>query len=153
MSNEKTTTTVFTELAIVKRIMAKLKLGDAGKLASFFEKQVKGATKSIRDLGRNKTTVENSLEDRLQDLNDKLEDATEAVVDAYDAVTADDVKTNQSRADFTSVYWGNITRAEALVTSIEESIEYAKESTKDQLEDISEQIAKYQTRIDRMSKD
>ena len=142
-----------TELAIVKKIMELLKLGEAGKIGNFFSKQVKNSEKAIRDLKRNKTTLKNSYEDNVEDLNDQLVDAKEAVSDAYMNVSVDNVKTNAAMANFEIEYWAGVRAAEALVDELENKLEVAKEEYEEEVKDLDEQIAAYQTRIDRLTKE
>ena len=144
--------TKVTELGIVKKIMAKLQLGDAGKIGSFFAKQVKSCDRSIRDLRRNLETLKNQQSDDKLDLNDKLDDAKEALVDAYENVSPDDVKTNAKMGDFETTYWKRVTSALDLVKDIEDKQKSYKEKYNDNVKDINEQIEKYQARIDALKK-
>jgi len=139
-------------LQIVKTIMTKLQLGDEGKLGYFFDKQIKEANKAIRDLKRNKETLENSYKDKFEDLNDKLEDATVALDEAYTDVDPENLKTNADAANFQDEYWSNINSHQDNVVRIEKSIEKTKENLKADIERIDEQIAKYNERIVRIGK-
>ena len=137
-----------TELAIVKRIMAKLQLGDAGKLGSFFAKQVKNAEKAIRDLERNKVTLKNQYGDDVQDLKDQIEDATEALQDAYDAVVPEDVKNNAAMAAFEQVYWSNVKSAKRKIDALNVSLDDLKERNKEATKSIDEEVDRYKERIE-----
>jgi chaperonin cofactor prefoldin len=149
MSTKKVTTVA--DLAIVKKIMELLQLGEAGKIGAFFSKQIKDSEKAIRDLKRNKTTLENAYNDDVEDLTDQLQDAKEAVNDAYMAVTAEDVKTNAAMNSFADTYWYNVTQAEGKVDRIEKRMEETTDSHKEAIKDLNKQIAKYQARIDALT--
>ena len=139
--------TQVTELAIVKRIMAKLKLGDAGKLGNFFVKQVKNSEKAIRDLNRNKVTLKNQYNDDVEDFKDRIEDATEALTEAYDNVTPDNVINNAVMLEFEGKYWSNINRAKAKLADLEEKLTDLKEEYEEAVEAIDEEIALHEERI------
>lgn len=140
--------TQVTELAIVKRIMTKLQLGDAGKLGAFFSKQVKNSQKEIRDLERNKVTLKNEYNDSLEDLKDQIEDATEALVDAYDNVTPDDVKNNKAMAEFEEIYWAGVKSAQRKLENLKEQMKREKEEYKDEVKEIDEEITLHKARIE-----
>ena len=140
--------TQVTEMKIVKAIMIKLQLGDAGKLGSFFAKQVKNAEKNIRDLERNKVTLKNEYNDDVQDVKDQIEDATEALNDAYEAVSPDDVKNNAAMLAFEDVYWRNVNFAKRKVEGLNEQLKSLKEENKVELVDIEEEIALHKERIE-----
>ena len=93
------------ELPIVKRVMILLELGDAGKIGSFYNKQKIKAEKAIRDLGRNKVTLENSHKDLLEDFNDQKEDLDEKLAEAYISVSPEDVKNHGAMLLFETTYW------------------------------------------------
>lgn len=136
------------KLAITKRVMAAFKLGDEGKMDNFYLKQIKNAEKSIRDLKRNKGTLENAYNDEVDDINDQLTDAKEALAESYKAVTPDDVKSNAAVADFESKYWNRVARAKADVKRLENRLKDMKEEHEESMEDLNEQIIAYQERID-----
>ena len=140
--------TQLSELAIVKRIVNKLKLGEAGKIGNFFGKQVKNAEKAIRDHSRNKVTLENKYNDDVQDINDKIEDAEEALKDAYDNVTPEDVATNAAINAFEIEYWRGVKNAKNKLDDLKEQLKYLEESYNDKIKDINNQIALQQERID-----
>lgn len=139
------------ELGIVKKVMAFLQLDEAGKIGSFFEKQVKIAEKAIRDLNRNKVTLENAHKDRLEDFQGKMEDAKENLDQAYRNVTLADISNNAAIARFEETYWERIADAKAAIEDLEEEIESATEYYEREIEEIDEQIEAYQDRIDALS--
>ena len=96
--------------------------------------------------------MENAYNDNVEDLTDQLQDAKEAVNDAYMAVTAEDVKTNAAMNSFADIYWYNVTQAEGKVERIEKRMEANTEAHKKNIDDLNKQIAKYQARIDALTK-
>lgn len=140
-TNSKTPTT------FLEKLKAKLKLGDEGKVMSFFEREVKKQERSIKNLTTNRNTLTSTHESDLEDLNDQLADAKEAVEAAYFAITPEQVANNALQDSFSTTFWGNITRAENKVKSIEESIADLKKAHRAKLDDNQEQIDKYKARL------
>ena len=144
--------TKVTELAIVKKVMTFLELGDAGKIGSFFQRQKVNAEKTIRDLKRNKITLINAYNDVIQDLKDKKEDFDEELLEAYLNVAPENVKNHKAMADFESIYWGSITVIQDALDDIDEKIKLQTEKNEKELKEIDEQIAKWEQRIDIITK-
>jgi t-SNARE complex subunit (syntaxin) len=145
MTTKKETTGVY---ALAQKVLNLLNIGEDAKINNFFSKEVKKAEKFIRDLKRNLTTLENTYNDDVDDINEKLVDAREAVEDAKIAVTLADVKTNDAADSFASVYWRNVDAKLAEVKRLEKKLETLAETFKKDSEDVQEQIEKYQARID-----
>jgi phage shock protein A len=139
-------------LSITKRIVAKFKLGDEGKLNNFFMKQIKECSKAIRDLKRNKVTVENSYNDSIDDLKERLEDAKEALKLSYEDVNPENVSTNAAALEFSKTYWNKVSLAKDTVKMIEEEIKDLKEDFEQKIKNLDEQIDLYQERIDILEK-
>ena len=140
--------TKVTELAIVKKVMAILELGDAGKIGSFFNKQKSKADKAIRDLRRNKLTLKNIHKDDIEDLNDSLEDLNESLADAYLNVTPKDVKNHEAMSLFEVSYWDKISKLKASIETVKGGIEECKEAYVKSIEDVDSQIAKYKENLE-----
>ena len=136
-----------TGLAIVARIMKVLKLDEAGKIEKFFAKEIKKFETAIKHLNNNITALKNVYQAAVDTLNEKLEDAKEAVENAYDAVTLENLATNDSMTNFSERYWAKITRAEELVVAIEDELKRLTERHEKDLKEIQDQIAKREARI------
>lgn len=134
-------------LGITKKVMAILKLGDSGKIDNFFLKQVKNCEKSIRDLKRNKVTLENSYKDEVEEIQEQLEDAKEALQESYKNITSEDVKTNALASKFEEVYWNRVSEARNEVKRIEYNLEEAKTYFDEEIKEMNEQISLYEERI------
>jgi predicted acylesterase/phospholipase RssA len=136
---------------IVAKIMAFLNLGDAGKLQSFFDREIK---KKKREIEAYQKSIENekyNSKGRLETLAEQEEDAAKEVDDAYFSVKPDDVKTNAEQEAFASTYWDKIERAETKLADIQDDIEQEKESTADKIEYFEEQIKERQARIAKLT--
>ena len=137
-------------LGIVAKIMKVLKLDEEGKVGKFFAKEVKKCVTAIRDLKNNLTAMANVFASDLEKLNDRLEDAKDNVEAAYQAVTMDNVLNNETMDRFAGSYWSKVTSAEERVARIEKEIVEAGKANEVEVKETNEQIAKYQTRIDRI---
>lgn len=135
------------QLGIVKKVMAFLKLDEAGKIGNFFEKQIKIAEKAIRDLKRNKVTLENMHKDLIEDFDGRIEDAKINLQEAYRNVTLEDVANNAAIADFQDTYWGRISAAKEVIEDLESDLEAATERYEMNIEEIDEEIELYEERI------
>ena len=138
------------EFAIVKRIMSILKLDEAGKISKFFESIVKDAKRAIAQLESNKKSLALQYEIDVDQHNEKIEDATAVVEATYENVTLEDIKTNADIESFKARYLNNVGIAEKALKSAEKALERYKENYTKQVEEIDEQIAKYQARIDKI---
>lgn len=134
-------------LAIVARIMKVLKLDEEGKIGKFFTKEIKKFETAIRHLNNNISALKNVYQAAVDKLNEKLEDAREAVENAYDAVTTEDLATNDAMSNFSDRYWAKVTRAEDAVNALVKQAEKDAEAHEKALKEIQDQITKYETRI------
>ena len=136
-----------TGLAIVARIMKVLKLDEAGKIEKFFTKEIKKFETAIKHLNNNIATLKNMYQAAVDTLNEKLEDAKEAVENAYDAVTLENLATNDSMTNFSERYWAKIARAEELVVAVEDELKRLTERHEKDLKEIQDQTVKREARI------
>lgn len=125
---------------IVERIMAFLKLGEAGKLDSFFNRITRTLGREITALEQNIKSIGFENEQVLSELDDQLEDAKEALNDAYLNVTPEDVATNQCQVEFMETYLLRISNAQGKIASIEDKIESIKEEMKIRTEKLQAEI-------------
>jgi len=139
-----------TGLAIVARIMKVLKLDEAGKIEKFFAKEIKKFETAIKHLNNNIAALKNVYQAAVDTLNEKLEDAREAVENAYDAVTLENLATNDSMTNFSERYWAKIARAEETVVAVEEELKRLTEKHEKDLKEIQDQIAKREARITKL---
>lgn len=144
--------TAIKELAIVKKVMEVLKLDEAGKINTFFQKEVKTFNRYIDGLKANKEVLTLEFQQKENKLNDDIEDAKEALENAYTSITMEDVRNNEAMSNFSNYYWENISSKEKILKRLEKQLEELKESHKKDMEDKDDQIAKYKTRIYKITK-
>ena len=144
--------TAVVEFPLVKKIMAILKLDEAGKISKFFSGIVKDNKREIAKIEANIKANELEYETEMDQLEENLEDAKEAVDAAYQNVTLDDVKTNESMESYKSTYLSNIRRKEAAVDALEAKIKAKKENYDETLKANKEQIAKREALIAKLTK-
>jgi len=136
---------------IVERIMAKLKLGDSGKLQSFFDRQVKKLNKDIESFKQSIKNAQYNSERKLDNLREQLEDAEDNLAELYDAVVPEDVENNAKQDAFAITYWSKIEDAEELVESIKEKIEQERIDTEETINSYNDQIKELEYRISKIS--
>ena len=141
------------ELAIVKRIMKALKLDEAGKISKFLRQEIKTFNERIDGLKLNLQILELKRKEAVASSDRNIEDAKEAVEAAYDNITMENVSNNAAMTQYSSVYWRGIERAEAALKELEDGAKESKEAHEKAVAEINEQIAKYQARIKKISKE
>lgn len=147
--NNQQETTVFS--ALVKEIMAILKLDDAGRLEKFFKNEVKSLKGDIKTIGMNKQTAALQYENELSEIADKIEDAEEALKDAYRAVKVEEINNNDTMKQFSIKYWNNIDKKEAALESLKKEREAIVKNYEEHLEIRNKKIAKREARIKAIS--
>ena len=148
MSNQEEKT-VFS--ALIKEIMAILKLDDAGRLEKFFKNEVKLLKSEIKIIETNKQTSALQYDIALSEIDDKIEDAEEALKDAYRNVKIEDINNNDAMKEFSSKYWANIDNKEATLESFKEERKAIVKNYEDHLEARNKKIAKREARIKAIS--
>ena len=148
MSNQQETT-IFS--ALVKEIMAILKLDDAGRLEKFFKNEVKSLKSEIKVIENNKQTAALEYEMALSEIDDRIESAEEALKDAYRAVKIEDINNNDAMKQFSSKYWNNIDNKESNLESLKEERKAIVKNYEDHLEARNKKIAKREARIKAIS--
>ena len=147
--NNQQETTIFS--ALVKEIMAILKLDDAGRLEKFFKNEVKALKSEIKVIEMNKQTAALEYEIALSEIDDKIESAEEALKDAYRAVKIEDISNNDAMKQFSSKYWANIDVKESNLEALKKEREAIVKNYEDHLEARNKKIAKREARIKAIS--
>ena len=145
--NAQTPATSTSKFSIVRAISAFLKLGDDGKLDSFFGRVVKTLSKEIAAHETNLKTIAFNHEQKLDELKDNLEDAQAALADSFMKVSVEKIGTNEDQKVFMETYLSNIEKHEAAVERVESQIEALKEAHNERVEKINKDIASLKTRI------
>lgn len=133
--------------SLAERIKAALKLGEDGKIMSFFDRQLSKLRREIKQYQRNIQTEEFESENIIADLTGQLEDAKESVVFAYENLEIESINTNSAQENYEITYWGRIQQAEGVVKSLVKQIEEEKESPAKRIERINKEIEVRNRRI------
>ncbi len=137
--------------ALAARIVTILKMDDGSKVEKFFTKEVKRLEGEIDTIKMNKQTAELSLKNDFYKLDSKIEDATVALEEAYEAVTIDNVKSNEIMAKFSESYWYNIDTQEAALERLNKERVSIQERYDAELKARNEKIAVRKSRIAKIS--
>lgn len=104
---------------LVSKICSLLKLGDEGKVANFFARQLKDLSKNLDRAERNLEILNLNKKDVIEEYDDMLEDANAALEEAYLAVDLTKIQTNASCDEFGDYYWALINDCESRIKAIE----------------------------------
>jgi predicted nucleic acid-binding Zn-ribbon protein len=140
-----------TPQTLVEKIKAKLKLGEDGKLMSFFERLNRNLERKLQALIQKKNNLVFNFENRLQELNDAVEDARQNVTDVYESADVTRMATNASQDEYMTEYLSAIDRAESALESAENAVTRAQESHNSEVEALNKQISALQARIARVT--
>ncbi len=140
-----------TKFSIVEKIVNFLKLGEEGKLGSFFERVVKNLNKNIALHEKNIENLKFNSKNALDALADQLADAKEELTNVYLNVQPDDVATNAKQEDFLDEYLNRIEAAELAVSRIEEKITAEKDRPADSVKEAQVQITELKARIENIT--
>lgn len=147
MSEQTQTPAGESKYSLVRKILSILKIGDAGKLDSFFAKQVRNLERDVEALEHQKQTLAFEQDRKLAQLSENLEDATAALADAFTAVQPEDVANNALQESFARSYWSRIDHCEEVIDDLQSEIEKLKDKYVEELEDLDEQIKIRKERI------
>jgi len=140
-----------TKLSLRERILAILKLDDNGKLEKFFKREVKTLNEEIETIEMNKQSSALQLKSDLSKIDNQIEDLQVAVDEAYEAVTIEDLKSNESMGSFSATYWTNIERKEAVLENLIKERTRIQERYDEDLKGRELKIAKRTARISKIS--
>ena len=132
---------------IVASIMSALKLGEEGKIGSFFNKLENEFEREIKSINHNIKGEELEHDHAVESLKAKIEDAKKAIEDAWMNITAEQVATNALQDGFKETYLYNVTLAEYRLGELEKQLKRTNESHESSIKDLNEQIEKYQARL------
>ncbi len=139
------------KFSLVKAIVTLFKLGEEGKIESFFERQRKALNRDIASSKTALSVLKQKHENQLEDYADKMEDAHENVINAYMNVEAEKVANNPSAIAYGEIYWERVTVAEANIVSLEESVKEIKEAYELKVKSIEKEIAERTRRLEKIS--
>ncbi len=157
MSNSKkaqvATCTSAGKFSLTRKIAEFFKLGDDGKLDSFFSRITKKLSSQVDAHERNLGNLEFTHNQKIDVLNDQLTDAEEALADAFLKVDIEKITSNADQDAFAESYLSNISLHEAKVKAIESAIEAENKSYDSQSSAIQKQVDAIKTRIATISQE
>ena len=142
-------TTVVNKL--VAKICELLKIGEEGKVAAFFARQLRSLNTNLGKAQRNLESLKAQKNEAMVEYQDGIEDATIAVDDAFLAVDVERIGNNANSDDFAFEYWSRISEAEARLESITKEKESAEEHWNNQIEEAEKVVAHLKKRIETIS--
>ena len=140
-----------TPKSMYEKVAAFLKLGDDGKLQSFYSRLQRTIEQDIKKQRTSRNILESNFAETTEQIGYDLADAKEAVDSAWMNVTAEQVATNELQAQFMHTYLEGISRAEARVTAIENELKFATEAHEQALKTIDDKIARYNSLLVRVT--
>lgn len=138
------------KFSIVQKITEFFKLGEAGKLDSFFSRIDKTLSRDIAAYKVNLTTLKFNHDTNVSELEDQLEDANDGLQDAYMSVDLEKIKTNEAQVLFQDIYLATLDAAELKYTSIEKKIVKIKEQYILDAKNIQDNIDKLEVRLSKL---
>lgn len=132
---------------IVASIMSALKLGEEGKIGSFFNKLENEFEREIKSINHNIKGEELEHDHAVESLKAKIEDAKKAIEDAWMNITAEQVATNALQDGFKETYLYNVSLAEHRLGELEKQLKRTNESHESSIKDLTDQIEKYDARL------
>lgn len=140
---------------IVNKLVAKvcllLKIGDEGKVAAFFARQLRVLNQNLARAKRNVETLKEQKREALEELADRIEDATLAVEESFTAVDIERIGNNANSDDFAVEYWNRISNWESTLEALQESKEDAIKNWDAKIKEAEETVAHLTKRIESIS--
>ena len=132
---------------IVASIMSALKLGEEGKIGSFFNKLENEFEREIKSINHNIKGEELEHDHAVESLKAKIEDAKKAIEDAWMNITAEQVATNALQDDFKASYLYKVAQAESHLEHLEGQLKRVDSAHDTLIKDLNEQIERYEARL------
>ena len=132
---------------LTRKVMAKLNLGDGGKVDNFIGKLVKDFEKAIN---KNKQVLElkkMNYEEAQRDLDEQLEDAKEELADAWMHIPVEKVANNDAQNNYKAEYLSKIDSIEDNIKRLEKRKESLTEDHEKSVKAINEAIKEAEERI------
>ena len=147
MSTEKSTNVN----SLCAKIIARLKLGDDGKVMNFLNRVIKADTRAVENLQRNLESMKLKHSQEVEDLESKIQDATAALEEVYESIDVERIKTNADCDSYMSVYCTNIANAEAAVKTLQDSQQSMQDSFEKATNEAVAKIKSLKARIKKLS--
>jgi anti-sigma28 factor (negative regulator of flagellin synthesis) len=151
MSKEQTPVVSTSKFSLVRKIVTLFKLGEEGKIESFFARQRKTMEREIDKLNKALEIKNFNFKNSKEDLSDAIEDAKQKIEDAYLQVDAEQVANNADADRFADTYWERIERAEAALSRLEKEATREEEEHDEDVKESKAQISERKRRLTRIS--
>lgn len=142
---------ILSEFSLVRKISAFLKLGETGKLESFFQRVIKTLSKEISAHKKNLDTLKFNYTQEIEDIDDEIQDAQVAYEESFMKVDIDKIGTNEAQKDFQEVYLANIDAKAIVVENLKKKKGKVTEAYEDAVKDTQEQIDSLTKRVEAIS--
>lgn len=139
------------EFSLVRKISAFLKLGETGKLESFFQRVIKTLSKEISAHKKNLDTLKFNYTQEIEDIDDEIQDAQVAYEESFMKVDIDKIGTNEAQKDFQEVYLANIDAKAIVVENLKKKKDRATELYEASVKETQEQIDSLTKRVEAIS--
>lgn len=139
------------EFSLVRKISAFLKLGETGKLESFFQRVIKTLSKEISAHKKNLDTLKFNYTQEIEDIDDEIQDAQVAYEESFMKVDIDKIGTNEAQKDFQEVYLANIDTKALVVENLKKKKEEATQAYDASVKETQEQIDSLTKRVEAIS--
>ena len=139
------------EFSLVRKISAFLKLGETGKLESFFQRVIKTLSKEISAHKKNLDTLKFNYTQEIEDIDDEIQDAQVAYEESFMKVDIDKIGTNEAQKDFQEVYLANIDAKALVVENLKKKKEEATQAYDALVKETQEQIDSLTKRVQAIS--
>lgn len=139
------------EFSLVRAIVNLFKLGEEGKVETFFSKIRKTLTREVATLEKALEVINFNYTNDIEDAKEAILDAQAAVNDAYMQVDVKQLATSSDSENFAHTYWRQVELAEANLKTLEEKVESDKEAHEALVKKQKEQIAERKRRLVKIS--
>lgn len=142
---------IVSEFSLVRKICSLLKLGDIGKLESFFNRVIKSLNKEIAANVKNIEVLKFNHTQALEELDDEIEDAQQSYEDSYLKVDVSKLNTNESQKEFQEVYLLEIANKAKIVEDLKKKKETLVRDHEAEIKEIEDTIALLKERVSKIS--
>lgn len=139
------------KLNIVDKVMAFLKVGEEGKINSFFINEVDRLENDIVMLEHEKASLELNNSRAIKELEKEKEDLTKELEEAYLTVVPEKVATNKLQREFSEEYWDNIEKCGLALENVGDRLKALSEKYEEDLDKLTTQITRRKGHIKKLA--
>ena len=145
MENVKKEENVFGKLAT--KVCEILKIGDDGKINSFFTRQTSALNRNLVKAKRNVETIEIQHNDSIIDFEEKIKDAEDAIENALVDIDPKSLGNNADSDRFADKYWSKIDLLESKLEEIKEDYKESNKSWENRIESAKKVVKHLEKRL------